>query len=56
MLALEDAMQALTRLDAQKARLVELRFLGGLTAADSAGILGRPVQTVRRECVWRKPG
>jgi RNA polymerase sigma factor (TIGR02999 family) len=48
-LALEDAMQSLTKLDAQKARLVEMRFFGGLTAEESAEIVGVPVQVVRRE-------
>jgi RNA polymerase sigma-70 factor (ECF subfamily) len=48
-LALEDGMQALARFDPQKARLVEMRFFGGLTAEESAEILAMPVQTVRRE-------
>jgi RNA polymerase sigma factor (TIGR02999 family) len=49
LLALEDAMQALTRFDPDKARLVEMRFFGGLTAEESAEIVGLPVQVVRRE-------
>ena len=49
LLALEDAMQALAKFDAQKARLVEMRFFGGLTAEESAQIFELPVQTVRRE-------
>jgi RNA polymerase sigma factor (TIGR02999 family) len=49
LLALEDSMQALAKFDAQKARLVEMRFFGGLTAEESAQIVGLPVQTVRRE-------
>src|SRR5205085_1074945 len=40
---------ALAKFDAQKARLVQMRFFGGLTAEESAQILGMPVQTVRRE-------
>jgi RNA polymerase sigma factor (TIGR02999 family) len=48
-LALEDAMQSLTKFDAQKARLVEMRFFAGLTAEESAELVGLPVQTVRRE-------
>jgi RNA polymerase sigma factor (TIGR02999 family) len=49
LLALEDSMQALAKFDEQKARLVEMRFFGGLTAEESAQIVGMPVQMVRRE-------
>jgi RNA polymerase sigma-70 factor (ECF subfamily) len=49
LLVLEDAMQALAQFDARKARLVEMRFFGGLTAEESAQIVELPVQTVRRE-------
>jgi RNA polymerase sigma factor (TIGR02999 family) len=49
LLALEDAMQALAQFDPEKARLVEMRFFGGLTAEESAEIVGLPVQVVRRE-------
>jgi RNA polymerase sigma factor (TIGR02999 family) len=49
LLALEDSLQALSKFDPQKARLVEMRFFGGLTAEESAQIAGMPVQTVRRE-------
>ncbi len=49
MIALDDAIQALERQDARKARLVEMRFFGGLTAEESADVLQLPVITVRRE-------
>ena len=49
LLALDDSMAALEQFDAQKARLVEMRFFGGLTAEESAEIVGLPLQTVRRE-------
>lgn len=49
LLALEDSMQALAKFDPQKARLVEMRFFGGLTAEESAEIVEMPVQAVRRE-------
>jgi len=45
----DDALEALDRLDPQKARLIEMRFFGGLTAEESAIALELPVQVVRRE-------
>lgn len=47
--AVDDALCELERRDALKARLIEMRFFGGLTAEDSAEVLGLPVNTVRRE-------
>ncbi len=49
MIELDDAINALERQDARKARLVEMRFFGGLTAEESADVLQLPVNTVRRE-------
>jgi RNA polymerase sigma-70 factor (ECF subfamily) len=49
MIALDDSLTALHELDAQKARLVEMKFFGGLTAEESSEALGLPVTTVRRE-------
>src|SRR5215469_879944 len=46
-IALDDALKALERLDLERARLVELRFFGGLTAEESARLLGLPVESVR---------
>lgn len=39
-LALNEALEALAEFDARKARVVELRFFGGLSARESAEILG----------------
>jgi RNA polymerase sigma-70 factor (ECF subfamily) len=39
-LALETALEKLARLDEPKARLVELRFFGGLTGQEAADVLG----------------
>ena len=50
-LALEDALGELAGLDPQKARMVELRFFGGLTLEDTADVLGVSAATVTRE--WR---
>lgn len=49
MIALDDSLTALQELDAQKARLVEMKFFGGLTAEESSEAAGLPVATVRRE-------
>jgi RNA polymerase sigma factor (TIGR02999 family) len=48
-IALDDALTALERQDPRKARLVEMRYFGGLTAAESAEVLGLDVGQVRRE-------
>ncbi len=48
-LALEDALDKLARLDPQQARMVELRFFGGLTVADVAEVLQMPKRSVERE-------
>jgi len=48
-IAVDDALRELERRDPEKARLVELRFFGGLTAEDSAELLQLPVATVRRQ-------
>jgi RNA polymerase sigma factor (TIGR02999 family) len=47
--ALDDALTALERQDSRKARMVEMRYFGGLTAAESAEVLGLDVGQVRRE-------
>jgi RNA polymerase sigma-70 factor, ECF subfamily len=46
--ALDDALQALAIEDEKMARLVELRFFGGLTAQEISECVGVPVHTVRR--------
>jgi len=45
----DDALNELARHDARKARLIEMRFFGGLTAEESAAALDLPVQVVRRD-------
>lgn len=50
--ALNDALEDLARLDAPLARLVEMRFFGGLTEAEIAEALGVSPRTVSRE--WQK--
>lgn len=48
LLAIDDALQELARKDPIKARLIEMRFFGGLTAEESAEATGMPVAEVRR--------
>ena len=47
--ALDDALSALAQTDETKARLVELRFFGGMTAEEIAEFLPDSVHRVRRE-------
>ncbi len=49
--ALDDSLTALAQLDARQARIVELRFFGGLTVDETAEVLGVSAPTVERE--WR---
>jgi RNA polymerase sigma factor (TIGR02999 family) len=49
MIAIDDALNELERKDPGKARLIEMRFFGGLTAEESAGVLDLPVEKVRGE-------
>jgi RNA polymerase sigma-70 factor, ECF subfamily len=48
-LALHDALERLAALDPEQARLVELRYFGGLTIEDTAAALGVSRATVNRE-------
>ena len=47
--ALDDALNALARVDARKVQVVELRFFGGLTVEETALVLKVSPVTVRRE-------
>jgi RNA polymerase sigma factor (TIGR02999 family) len=49
--ALDDTLTRLASLDARQARLVELRFFGGLDVEETAEVLGISSATVKRE--WR---
>lgn len=49
LVALDDAMQALARLDSRKARVVELRFFGGLSVEETAEALKVSPMTVMRD-------
>ena len=51
MLALNEALDALSRIDERKGRVVELRYFGGLTIEETAGILGISPETAKRD--WK---
>ncbi|MBI4908373.1 MAG: sigma-70 family RNA polymerase sigma factor [Acidobacteria bacterium] len=51
LVALDDALKELERLDARQSRIVELRFFGGLTTEEVAEVIGISTATVERE--WR---
>jgi RNA polymerase sigma factor (TIGR02999 family) len=48
---LDEALNRLQQLDADQAKLVELRFFGGLTVEEAAEVMGISTATVERE--WR---
>src|SRR5689334_19149658 len=50
-LAVDEAIDALAKLDERHAKLVELRFFGGLSVPEVAGVLGVSVSTVEKD--WR---
>src|SRR5262245_4674068 len=50
-LALDDALETLARIDARKSRVVELRYFGGLSIEETAEVLGVSVDTAKRD--WR---
>ena len=52
--ALDHALQALEVLDARQARIVELRFFGGLTVEETAELLEISPATVKREWTLSK--
>jgi RNA polymerase sigma-70 factor (ECF subfamily) len=49
MIALDEALVELAKFDERKARLVELRYFGGLTAEEAGEVLGISLRTVHRE-------
>ena len=49
LLALDDSLNALAAIDPREAKVVELRFFGGLSAEETAEVLGVSSKTVLRE-------
>ncbi|HEV7475338.1 MAG TPA: ECF-type sigma factor, partial [Pyrinomonadaceae bacterium] len=51
LVALDEALDELAKLDPRKSRVVELRYFGGLSLEETAEVLDVSVMTVRRD--WR---
>ena len=51
-LSLDEGLRRLAELDARLARVVELRFFGGLSVEETAEVVGVDARTVKRD--WRK--
>ncbi len=54
LLALDEALSSLAALDPREARVVELRFFGGLSEEETAEVLGISSRTVKRDWVLAK--
>jgi RNA polymerase sigma-70 factor (ECF subfamily) len=54
LLKLDEAMQTLEKLDRRQARIVELRFFGGLSIEETAFVLKISETTVKREWTFAK--
>jgi RNA polymerase sigma-70 factor (ECF subfamily) len=50
-LALDEALETLAKMDARKVRVVELRYFGGLSVEETAEVLGLSAETVKRD--WK---
>jgi len=49
LVALDDALDSLAKLDERQSRMVELRFFGGLSIEETSEVLGVSMPTVKRE-------
>jgi len=49
LLALDEALDSLAAFDPRKARVVELRYFGGLTVEETSEVLGVSVATIERD-------
>lgn len=54
LVALDDALTALSAIDARKSHVVELRFFGGLSVEETAGVLRVSPDTVMRDWSFAK--
>jgi len=52
--ALDDALEALAKVDERKSRVVELRFFGGLSVEETAEVLNVSRETVKRDWKFAK--
>ncbi|HKE22027.1 MAG TPA: ECF-type sigma factor [Bryobacteraceae bacterium] len=53
-LALNEALGSLAEIDARQARVVELRYFGGLSVEETAEVLGITPVRVKRDWKWAK--
>jgi RNA polymerase sigma factor (TIGR02999 family) len=49
--ALDEALQSLSRIDARQSRVVELRYFGGLSVEETADVMAISPETVKRD--WK---
>ena len=54
LVALDEALKKLAKVDERKSRVVELRYFGGLSVAETAAVLGVSDETIRREWLRAK--
>lgn len=54
LIALNDALKALSETDSQQARIVELRYFAGLTIEETAEVIGISPATVKRDWLVAK--
>jgi len=54
LLALDEALNALAELDEEKAKLVEMKYFGGLTIAEIAEVTGRSTSTIERDWTFAR--
>ena len=51
LVAIDDALNTLAQMDPRKSRVIELRFFGGLSVEETAGVLKISPQSVMRD--WK---
>jgi RNA polymerase sigma factor (TIGR02999 family) len=51
LIALDEALDRLAKLDVRRSKIVELRFFGGLSEEETGAVLGVSARTVKRD--WR---
>jgi RNA polymerase sigma factor (TIGR02999 family) len=54
LLALDEALDRLARVSEQQVRIVELRYLGGLSVEESAAVLGVSPTTIKRDAAMAR--
>jgi RNA polymerase sigma factor (TIGR02999 family) len=53
-LAVDDALKALAKIDGRKSQVVELRFFAGLSIEETAEVLQFSSRTVKRDWIFAK--